>query len=108
MKMYKIRDKDTGKFSPGGKYWYAVEDHFTKDGELFSKEGVQEYTKCPPWVDPQRFLVNCEIVEFEVKESGTKTLAQVRAAARKRHAAEQKREDRRIAAEQIRIFGETF
>jgi hypothetical protein len=109
-RMYKIRDKKTGKFSPGGKYGYLTDSHFTKSGRFFTETGVQDYLQPVPWIKSKDYLANCEVVAFEIRETEIEILPihKVKAAANKRYSAEKKHEDERTAAEQIRLFGETF
>lgn len=101
MKMFKIRNRETGQFVTGDSY--VSEYHCDDTGEMFTKQELQDYV-----TEIGNYFRGYEVVEFEVTEIGIGTIADVRKAAHKRRTEEQKAENAHIEAEQMATFGETF
>lgn len=111
MTVYKIRNKEDGKFCQGGEYCY-----FGKSGKIWTEQSLKRHLGWalhPPdvvngitvWEDPH---TNCEVVAFEMTEAWVSDLNEWFGKARRDEENREAKKNRRIEAEQIRVFGETF
>jgi hypothetical protein len=115
MNVYRIRRKSDGLFCQGGEYC-----PFGKIGKIWTAAGLKRHLgfgpdEEKPQAKPSKYVevwesphADCEIVEYTMAETGTSPLTKWYAEAYRDWEKRMAKEDKRIAAEQMRVFGETF
>ena len=85
IKVFRIRDKKTGLYSPGGRYY----SHFTSPGEFFiGKKGLIDFLSAVSndVLSIQREINDCEVEEYTLTPSQTTPLKGWKQAAKERKA----------------------
>ena len=99
MKVFRVRRKSDGLFCNGGEYC-----HFGRIGKIWTAPGLKMHLGTEPDLEHK----GCEIVGYDMVEAGISLLEQWHAKAKEDQRKREAKENKRIAAEQMRVFGETF
>ena len=105
MTVYKIRRLSDGKFCQGGEYC-----HFGKNGKIWTEKSLKGHLG---WAPRESSIIedphtNCEVVAFKMTETEVSGLTVWYDKAWRDKQDRMAKEDKRIEAEQMRVFGETF